>query len=139
MDDGSRAHLTARDWWLYRSMSAGERDERVELERAESPRAREAWRAYELVQQTMGIGGADAIRLILALLAEAAGDEGPVAVGTGPLEDLINDHGDDLVDLVEQTARQSPEFAQALEGVAIEQGALTTESAHRLARWLPAS
>jgi len=33
-------------------------------------------------------------------------------VGTGPLEDLINDHSDDLVDLVEQAARQSPEFAQ---------------------------
>ena len=84
-------------------MSASERDERVELERAESPRAREAWRAYELVQQTMDIGGADAIRLIRALIAGASG-EGPVAVGTGSLEDLINDHGDDRVDLVEQAA-----------------------------------
>ena len=119
-------------------MSAGERDERVELERAASPRAREAWRAYELVQQTMDIGGADAIRLILALLAGGPGDEGPVAVGTGPLEVLINDHGDDLVDLVEQAARQSPEFAQALRSVAVEQGTLTLESADRLARWLPA-
>lgn len=57
-------------------MSAGERDERVEPKRAESPRAREAWRAYELVQQTMDTGGADAIRLILALLAGAPGGEG---------------------------------------------------------------
>ena len=54
-------------------MSAGERDERVELERAESPRAREAWRAYELVSQTMDIDGADAIRLIVALIARAPG------------------------------------------------------------------
>ena len=81
----------------------------------------------------MDIGGADAIQLILALIARAPGDEGPVAVGKGPLEGLINDHGDALVDLVEQAARQSPEFAQA-----VEQGALTTESADRLARWLPA-
>jgi hypothetical protein len=54
-------------------MSAGERDERVELERAESPRAREAWRAFELVQQTMDIGGADAPRLTLALIASPGG------------------------------------------------------------------
>ncbi len=43
-----------------------------------------------------------------------------------------------LVDLLEQAARQSPEFAQALGGMAVEQGALTTESEDRLARWLPA-
>ncbi len=66
------------------------------------------------------------------------GDEGPVAVGMGPLEDLMDDDGDALVDLLEQAARQSPDFAQALGGVAVEQRALTTESADRLARWLPA-
>ena len=119
-------------------MSAGERGDRVELERAASPGAREAWRAYELVQQTMNIGGADAIRLIQALLATAPGDEGGVAVGTGPLEDLLNEHGNDLVDLVEQAARRSPKFAQALRLVAVEQGTLRPETTDRLARWLPA-
>jgi hypothetical protein len=73
VDDRHRAHFTARGCWLYRSMSAGDRGVRVELEHAESPRAREAWRAYEVVQQTMGIGEHDAIRLILALLAAAPG------------------------------------------------------------------
>ena len=86
----------------------------------------------------MDIVGADAIRLILTLIARAPGDESPVEVGTGPLEDLINGHGDALVDLVEHAARQSPEFAQVLGGAPVKQGGLTTESADRLARWLPA-
>lgn len=49
VDDRDRARSTASDWWLYGSMSVGERDERVELERGESSRAREAWRGYERV------------------------------------------------------------------------------------------
>jgi len=117
-------------------MDAGEREQRVELERAESARSREAWQAYELVQQTMDNGGDDAIRLVLALLHAAPDDLGTVAVGTGPLEDLITDHGDDLVDLVEKAARQSREFALALGSVAVEQATLRPETVDRLARWL---
>ena len=62
-------------------------------------------RADELVRATMDNGGHDALQLILALLDAAPDDEGVVAVGTGPLEDLINDHGEDLVDSVEHPAR----------------------------------
>ena len=57
------------------------------------------------------------------------------AVGTGPLEDLVNDHGDVLVDEIEQAARQAPEFASALGSVSVEQGALRHETLQRLARW----
>src|SRR4051794_33249336 len=56
----------------------------------------------------MDSGGDDAIPLVLALLEASAEEEASVAVGTGPLEDLINDHGDALADAVERTARQSP-------------------------------
>jgi hypothetical protein len=119
-------------------MSVGERPERIELERGESVRARKLWRAYEVVQQTMDTGGDNAIRLIVALLDAAPGDEGPAAVGPGPLEDLINEHGDDLADTLGQAARQSPEFAQALGAVAVEEGRLRPETVDRLARWLPA-
>jgi len=117
VNDRTRAHLAARDWWLYRSMFAGERDGRVELERAESPRAREALRAYELVQQTMDIGGADAVRWILPLLAGAPGDKGPVAVGTGPLEDLINDHGEDTLSTWSSRRHGSPRNSHRLSKV----------------------
>src|SRR3954468_20506507 len=58
----------------------------------------------------MDSGGDDAIPPVLALLEASAEEEASVAVGTGPLEDLINDHGDALADAVERTARQSPVF-----------------------------
>jgi len=65
--------------------------------------------AYEFVAQTMDAGGDGAIRLILELLDAASDGEGTVAVGTGPLEDLLSEHG------------------------------LRPETADRLARWLPDS
>jgi len=70
----------------------------------------------------MDSGGDDAIPLVLALLEASAEEEASVAVGTGPLEDLINDHGDALADAVERTARQSPLFARALGAVSLERG-----------------
>ena len=90
------------------------------------------------MRQTVDDGGNDAIRMILALLDTAPDGDGTVAVGTGPLEDLVNDHGDVLVDEIEQAARQAPEFASALGSVSVEQGALRHETLQRLARWLPA-
>ena len=141
VDEQEQSRTIAIDWWLFRNMSAGEGGERVELERGESRNARRAWRAYEVVQRTIDDGGDEAIRIILALLGAASGDDGVVAVGTGPLEDLINDHGDDLVDLVdlvEQTARRTPGFAASLGSVAVEEGILRPETVDRLARWLPA-
>src|SRR3954451_14889113 len=58
----------------------------------------------------MDSGGDDAIPLVLALLEAPAEEEASVAVGTGPLEDLVNDHGDALADAGERPARQSPVF-----------------------------
>jgi hypothetical protein len=136
VEDRDRARSTARAWWLYRNMSMGGRAERVELERGQSLRAREACQAYEFVAQTMDAGGGEAIQLVFELLEAASDDKGPVAVGAGPLEDLVNDHGDDLADALDQAARQSPKFAQALGSVAVEQG-LRPGTADRLARWLP--
>ena len=133
VDEQEQSRTIAIDWWLFRNMSAGERGERVELERGESRNARRAWRAYEVVQRTIDDGGDEAIRIILALLGAASGDDGVVAAGTGPLEDLINDHGDDLVDLVEQTARRTPGFAASLGSVAVEEGTLRAETVDRLA------
>jgi hypothetical protein len=76
--------------------------------------------------------------MILALLGPAPSDGGVIAVGAGPLEHLINEHGDEVVDEVEQAARQSPEFARALRAVAVDQGSIRASTADRLARWLPA-
>lgn len=90
--------------------------------------------AYKLMQETMHDGGDEAVRLIAALLDAAPSEEGAVAVGTGPLEDLINEHGADL----DQKVRQSAEFATVRGSVAMERGNLGPKTHDRLARWLPA-
>jgi hypothetical protein len=140
VDEGDRAWpVAASDWWLFQTMAAGERDQRVELERDESPKAHRAWSAFWFVQETMGNGGDSAIQLVLALLDKAPDDQGVATVGAGPLEDLVNDHGADLVDLIERTARQSPLFAAALGSVWVEGRPLLAEAVDRLSRWLPAT
>jgi hypothetical protein len=91
--------------------------------------------------------GEDAVGLILGLLDAAPGNAAPgdaapgdaeVAVGAGPLEDLISEHGDELVDLIDRTARQRPDFAASLRSVSLEAGTLRTETMASLARWVHA-
>jgi len=123
--------------WLFRTLSGGEREDRVELERGESMRAQRAWRAFEEVQRILGEGGEDAVGLILGLLDAAPGDA-EVAVGSGPLEDLVSGHGDELVDLIDRTARQRPDFAASLRAVSLEEGTLRAEAMASLARWVHA-
>lgn len=48
-----------------------------------------------------------------------------IMLAAGPLEDLIADHGDALIDRIEREARQSPRFRFALTGV-WPQGAATS-------------
>lgn len=115
------------------------REDRVELERGESPRAQSAWAARERVERMVDDGGEAAIRVILELLATAPDHKGTVAVGAGPLEDLVNSHGDELVDQIEQAARQRPDFAASLRSVVVEDGSLRADTAELLARWLPRS
>ena len=134
-----QVRANAEGWWLFRGMSVAGRGERVELQRGETLHAQEAWQAYWSVQQTMDDGGDDAIRLVLALLDAAPDDESMVLVAAGPLEDLINEHGDDLVELIEKTARQSSMFAGALESVWVDRVALRPETFDRLAPWLRTS
>jgi hypothetical protein len=126
-----------RGWWLFRAMAGGEHEDRVELERGESVRAQRAWRAFAEVQSILRQGGEDAVGLILGLLDAATG-HAEVAVGPGPLEDLISEHGDNLVDLIDRTARQRPDFAASLQSVSLEAGTLRTETMDRLSRWVHA-
>lgn len=43
-------------------------------------------------------------------------------LGTGPLEDLIQDHGETFVDRIEARAREMPRFAQLLKHVWVPAG-----------------
>lgn len=124
------------DWWLFQHLANGSREERIELERGQSQRAQAAWLARRHVESVIAEAGEPAIDLLLKLLAVAPDPSGSVAVGAGPLEDLINEHGDTVVDVVDRTARQHPEFAECLRSVYVEDGAIAPDTAARLAHWL---
>jgi len=123
----------AGDWWDYQRLSRGSREERKALELGGSARARAA---HDLVDEAVQRGGSDAAEL-LAVLAEAtpAGDDG-TAVGVGPLEDLIHEHGDDLIGEIVSCARQRPQFAQALAFAWVERGHLAASTEDRLRPWV---
>lgn len=132
-----RDDRTVEDWWLFQRMAAGPREDRVELDRGESPEALAAWAAYRSVHERVDGGDAGALRLVVDLLSLAPNGAGVAAVGAGPLEDLVTQHGDALVGAIEATARRNPGFAACLGSVQVEDGALGPETVNRLARWLP--
>ncbi len=53
-------------------------------------------------------------------------------IGAGPLEDLVIQHGNSLIDWIEGEARRDPRFRQALAGVWISKGDLFPEVEARL-------
>ncbi len=59
----------------------------------------------------------DAWKAILLILAKAPPDRVLSALAAGPLEDLIDSAGPQVIDRIELTARQSPEFRSLLSGV----------------------
>jgi hypothetical protein len=124
------------DWWLFHALRAGTREQRVDLERGESRDATAAWRAFDAVDDVITSGGVEAISLILELLDSAPTPAAVSAVGAGPLEDLLHEHGEQLIDEVERRARQEPAFAHALRSVWLEHGALPTEVEARLENWV---
>lgn len=129
MERNADADALVANWWEFKKLSAGTRDERKALELG-SPVA--VARAAVQVDDQMEAGGRDALDL-LAELIEAApdGDDG-VTVGTGPLEYLLHSHGDSLVEDVLRLSRISPMWRQALGNVWLERGHMSTENEDRL-------
>ena len=124
------------DWWLFHRLGAGTRDQRVDLQQQQSAEARAAQRAAEHVNDVMAQGGAEAVALIAELLQSAADADAVVLVGSGPLEDLLHEHGAAVIEEVERLARQEPAFAEALRSVWLEHRALPPSVEARLARWV---
>ena len=120
-------------WWEYQRLSNGSRADRKALESGD---ARDALRARVVVNEVVDVGGSKAVEW-LAVLNDAAppGDDG-VAVGCGPLEDLINEHADSVIDEIERLARRSPAFARALSHVWPASSAMAKATELRLAVWI---
>jgi hypothetical protein len=89
-----------------------------------------------LVEQRIDAGGAQAVRLLAALAAAAPPDDDGTTVGAGPLEALLHEHGDSVIDEIEWTAGRSASFAQALSRVWLERGRLSPATERRLAIWV---
>lgn len=64
-----------------------------------------------------GLDPDDAWRTILAILARRPSEDVTGALAAGPLEDLIEDHGDAFIERIEAEARADPAFRQVLCGV----------------------
>ena len=134
--DDNSDDVLARDWWEYHRLARGSREDRKGLERGEPAGACAArWAVNARVEA----GGVAAVELVHALCrAEPVNDEG-MTVGCGPLEDLVHEHGDDVIDEIEQRARLFPEFARALSHVWLEDGHVSEGTAVRLRRWIASS
>lgn len=104
-------------WWLYLLLASGSRAERKALEMGE-PIAAVA--ASEALFDRMSTGGVAAVDLVLALLEAAPDEDGYIAVGAGPLDNLVGQHGDALADALAEAARREPAFAVALRVVLSE-------------------
>jgi hypothetical protein len=112
--DGDANGFRAEDWWRFHELFEGSREQRVELAQATTPVAVAAHGAFDHVEEVIESGGTAALALIVDLLASAPEAGGAATVGAGPLEDLLHDHGDELIDEVERLARQDPAFSRAL-------------------------
>jgi hypothetical protein len=125
--------LCAR-WWEFLRLSQGDRAQRKALELGEP---REAYAAAAIVAERIQTGGSDAIRLVIALIETAPDDAGIAVVGAGPLEDLVHEHGDSLIDELDRVARRNPAFSHAMGSVWLSAGVLNPDVEHRLRMWMP--
>jgi hypothetical protein len=117
-------------WFEYHRLSSGTREQRKALELGQPVRPQAAW---AWVEDRIMDGGDDAIQVIetLALRASSEGEE--MAVGIGPVESLIYEHGDSVVDSLLDRARRSPPLARALRWVSLASGSVSDTSLSKLA------
>ena len=93
--------------------------------------------AFNVVHERMKAGGVAAVNLVRALIEAAPKDSDLWSVGSGPLEDLVRAHGDDLVDLLVGSADRDPRFAEALSCVWVKPETLRATTVQRLGKYVP--
>jgi hypothetical protein len=113
-------------WTFYRSLD--------DAERAASPEVQKLGWASEMVGATMRRGGSVATEMLVALADSAPDDDAVIYIGCGPMEDLMFEHGDDAVDVLEEAARRHPKLRHAL-AVAVPPREMSEESRARLQRY----
>lgn len=97
--------------------------------------AQDAW-AFDEVLERVGLNAAepdDAWSVVLALVT-MADDESLGFIGAGPLESLVHRFGAQLVDRIEDRAREDPRFRVSLAAVWLSEGGLPPEVQDRVVR-----
>ena len=122
----------ASGWWEYQRLSRGSREERRALEAGHPARVYANWNE---VTARIIRGGLPALDIVVGLIRAAEDDEAVMVVGAGPLEDLLNKHGNALVDDVEREAARNPRFRLALTGAWLAHGMLDPDVEMRLSQW----
>ena len=120
---------TVAAWWDYRRLFTGSKQTRQELTLG---RPEHAVRAEAAVRAVVDGGGEPALALIVALVDAAPEPDDVIDVGVGPLEDLLHDDGDAVVDEIERLCRTSPPFRRAVANVFLEEGHVRPETEARL-------
>jgi Family of unknown function (DUF6869) len=115
-------------YWKYYALSTGDRRERLEADQW-------FW-AWEEVERAVRAPSANVFPVLIALVESAANDDALAYVGAGPLEDLINWHGAQFLDQIEESARRDRAFRTALATVRVSDSA-PAAIRDRLARFMP--
>jgi hypothetical protein len=115
-------------YWKHYELAADDRRQRLEAENW-------FW-AWEEVDGAVRAPGPQTFDLLLALVHAARDDDALAYVGAGPFEDLVNWHGANFVDQIEQCARRDEAFRQALANVRISNNVPATIR-DRLAVFIP--
>jgi hypothetical protein len=110
-------------YWRNHALSSGDRQQRLAA-------ADDFW-AWEAVSDAMG--RPDSLTLLDALLAAPAAD--PCAIGAGPLEDLLSEHGLAWDTAVADRCRTSPLWRAAVACVWLD--GYESQSLSALALYLP--
>ena len=75
------------------------------------------WWAYEALMTLWRESPDEALDVIIDLTQSADDDDLIEAVGAGPLEDLVREHGASMIDAIEMRAKSDVRFRQALSHV----------------------
>ena len=128
MDEDIPLQQLIDGYWKHYRLSTGGRQERLDAEKW-------AW-AWDEVAEAVLEPSANTFDMLMALVGSAADDEALAYLGAGPLENLINSHGHQFAEQVEESARRDPLFRKALANVQLSSN-VPAAVRERLARFMP--
>lgn len=91
---------------------------------------------WEALRDMVDEGKIETVQLLADLNDAVPAEDAWAVVGAGPLEDLINQHGDRLIDEIDRCAQRTPSFRDDLRGVWYSPGTVSPATEQLLRRWV---